>query len=150
MTLRVTGGPEFTRLAADLRREKAASRRAILQAIERGALVLRKTIPASAAAKLPGDYGPTIGRAVRLSPSVQLGRGTVVIRVHAMGRGEQRDVNAVDMGTLRHPLYGNRGHWFDTRVPPGFVSQPFEAARGPITDEVDEVLNGIVDRIEKG
>lgn len=31
---------------------------------------------------------------------------------------------AIDAGTLRHPRFGDRGEWFDTKVKPGFFSRP--------------------------
>lgn len=152
LELRVTGSRELRDLAADLRRERTAKRRLVVNAIERGARVLRRTIPASALATLPSGYGPTMARSVRVTGSVQVARGAVSIRVRAMGKVDERDVASIDGGILRHPVFGDRseGHWRNTRVRPGFATRPFADAKGPITDEVDQALNGIVDRIERG
>lgn len=40
----------------------------------------------------------------------------------------QHNLRAINAGVLRHPLFGNRDHWFTTRVKPGFFSRPCEAA----------------------
>ena len=31
---------------------------------------------------------------------------------------------AINSGTLRHPLFGNRDYWYDTPVKPGFFTRP--------------------------
>src|SRR6476620_6780442 len=100
LELRVTGGAELRDLAADLRRERAAKRRLVLLAVERGARVLRRTIPASALATLPSGYGPTMARSVRVTSSVKAAQGAVSIRVRAEGKTEDRDVETIDAGAL--------------------------------------------------
>jgi len=40
----------------------------------------------------------------------------------------QHNLRAINAGALRHPLFGNREHWYDTNVRPGFFTRPCEAA----------------------
>lgn len=148
--LRVTGGAALRKVAVELRHEAAAKRRNVANAMARGARVLQRTIPAEAARRLPSGYGPTMARSVRVKTSVQLRRGGVTVRVYAIGRAKERDVARIDSGELRHPLWGRRQRWYATRVQPGFVTGPFSAAKPSIVREVDNALNAIVDRIERG
>lgn len=43
------------------------------------------------------------------------------------------DLASLDKGRLRHPLYGNRGHWYVQAVKPGFWT---DAMEGEATDTV--------------
>ena len=42
------------------------------------------------------------------------------------------DMKAVEAGLIRHPLFGNRRHWFATTVPRGRLSAPVDRHRRPM------------------
>lgn len=44
------------------------------------------------------------------------------------GGSASHNLQAINRGGLRHPLYGNRDHWYTTRVKPGFFDRPVRAA----------------------
>ena len=47
------------------------------------------------------------------------------VRITATAKGKKSvDLNRLDQGVVRHPLFGNRGHWYAQRVPPAWFSRP--------------------------
>jgi len=63
--------------------------------------------------------------------------------VRVKAREKQHDVEAIDRGRLRHPVFGNRRAWVTQDVPPGWFTTPMDAA-GP---HVVKELNAVIDRI---
>ena len=49
------------------------------------------------------------------------GRASPGIRLRAKSA---RDVRRMDRGRLRHPLFGNKDHWFTQNIPPGWFTTP--------------------------
>lgn len=149
----VRGAAELRIAARQLRIEQKALRAGAVKAIERGVRKLRVTIPA-AAGRLPSGYATVMAADVRVSTSVRLsGRDPVVgVKVWAPGQagGGNRDVDAVDKGLLRHPLFGNRNRWYAQAVRPGFASDPFAEAKPAILDELEKDWNDMVSRVERG
>jgi hypothetical protein len=51
------------------------------------------------------------------------------------------DVNSLNRGRLRHPLFGNRNHWYDIRIRPGFINvaadQTFKDVRREVLKAID-------------
>jgi len=39
------------------------------------------------------------------------------------------DLQHINRGLVRHPLFGDRGHWYTTYVPKGFFDKPVNASR---------------------
>lgn len=56
---------------------------------------------------------------------LKMGQGT--------GRG-RRHMNEINAGSVRHPLYGNREHWYTTPVEPGFFDRPVKAAQPAVAE----------------
>lgn len=100
------------------------------------------------AATLPSGYAPTMARTVRLS--VRRRGLTTTAEVYARGRRKERDVRSVDAGELRHPLYGNRDHWFVTRVRSGFVDRPVKNLGERIATESLDALERVGNEIVRG
>lgn len=51
------------------------------------------------------------------------------------------DLKRLDSGTLRHPLRGNRSHWYLQKVHPGFFQFPVHDHTDDFTDAVAEAVN---------
>jgi hypothetical protein len=149
ITASVRGGAELRYVAGRLRKAAARDLTRELRAGQRSALrPLQREIKVEAAATLPGGYGPLMAKAVRVS--LRRGGGAVfVARVYARGRAELRDVRAVNGGTLRHPLFGNRGHWYTTRVRPGFVDRPADRVMDRVLDECAEAVERVLTSIAR-
>lgn len=145
---RVTGAAELRYVARLVERQRVVGLRKELSKAQRRAF--RPLLPAIKAetATLPSGYAPVMARAVKLSVRT---RGlTTTAEVYARGRRSERDVNTVDAGRLRHPLFGNRNSWHTTRVRPGFVDRPVKHLGGRIAAESLDALERVGNEITRG
>lgn len=70
--------------------------------------------------------------------------GTVGVRVTATSRkGKGVDLDALDRGRLRHPLFGNRRHWYQQAVNPRWFTRPMEANAGNVQRELEQAVREI-------
>jgi hypothetical protein len=53
------------------------------------------------------------------------------------------DVRSLDRGRLRHPLYGNRRHWYDQKVTPGWFTKTLQRQAERVRRELIGVLTDI-------
>lgn len=117
----------------------------------------------AATKRLPSGYAPLMAKAVRVATRVTSAGSTIkgTARVSAMGKGEKRDVAAINLGRLRHPLFGRRVDWVsrrgklvkawhDTAVRPRFVSDPIDDLADRIGDGARKAADGTADRIVRG
>lgn len=57
------------------------------------------------------------------------------------------DLRSLDQGRLRHPLFGNRGHWYQQKVPKGWWTKSLNRAadrkvRKEMVAALERVLKG--------
>jgi len=106
----------------------------------------------ASAARLPSGYAPTMARSVRAATRVTASADGVrgQVRVSARGKRENRDVASINLGRLRHPLFGRRLHWYNTTVKPRFVADPIDRLRDRIGDGAERAANDTGDRIVRG
>jgi hypothetical protein len=149
----VTGSVELRHVAALLRNAHAVDLEKELKQSQRAAVrPLSREIKAEALATLPGrgGYGATMSRAIRVTTSVGLGRGTLTARVYASGKVEHRDVAAVNAGRIRHPLFGRRKYWYVTSVASGFVDRPVARLIDRVRDEAAAGVDRVLQKIARG
>jgi hypothetical protein len=73
------------------------------------------------------------------------------VRVTATSRkGKGVDLNALDRGRLRHPLFGNRRHWYGQTVPVGWFARPMEANADNVQRELRQAVREIEQDITRG
>lgn len=113
--------------------------------IRRAVPPIRKAVRAHAIAVLPsgGGLGAWVARA-GVRASIKRGPRSAGIQLVAgrnstKGRSELRKLDAT--GQLRHPLPGNRRHWYAQTVTPGWFSDP-------ATRNLDEFGNAVSDAVE--
>lgn len=98
-----------------------------------------------------GGYAALLAAAIRTTTRVTTGAVIkAAVTVSAQGRREQRDVSSVNLGRLRHPVWGNRKVWATTRVLPGFVTRPIDRARDRIVDVARDARDELANRIVRG
>lgn len=107
---------------------------------------IRRAIKASALATLPsrGGLNQWVAKA---KVTAQIRRGAtnagVKIKDAKTSRGQRHDLRAINAGFIRHPLWGNREHWYSQTVTPKF----FDDA---ITDEgVDAFRRAVVVAVDR-
>lgn len=84
--------------------------------------------------------------AVRVSAKVRLSGRQAGVRI--VGRGRMKNLDALDRGTVRHPLFGDRAHWYPQTVLPGWWSRPITARapqiRAKLAETIGEELKTLV------
>jgi hypothetical protein len=149
VTLR--GSEELRRAAAQLRAEAAGLTQRVLDATQRGTRGFAAKVAQAVPAYMPSGYSPVLAPAIRTRTYTRLGpEPAVTLRVYARGRSRERDVERLNRGVLRHPLFGDRGHWYGQVVRRGFVSTTFRRQRSEIIDAIDAALDEITARVERG
>lgn len=132
-----TAGPE---LRKDLLREvRTAGKPTVASIKQRAAEVLprRGGLAARVAAQ---SYG------VR----TRLGARSAGVRIVGAGR-TVRGLRAIDQGTVRHPVYGNReGLWVSQPVRPGFFTDPIMNDLPRFRDSVEEAIEETAQRVVRG
>lgn len=144
----ITGVEQLRVLSARL---KAAGdgglRRALLRRIRQAAQPAIPDIRQSAHDVL-GDKGgladlvagSKIGVRTRLS-------GSVGVQIRGVGVQNLRRMNE---GQLRHPLWGNRTHWYDQAIRPGWFAAPIEKRKPSITYGIEQAMKDTARKITKG
>ncbi len=64
----------------------------------------------------------------------------------SMGRG--RDIGAINRGRLRHPLFGDRHHWYLQTVTPGWFSKPTDSSGPAVREQLLVAMKTVADKIE--
>jgi hypothetical protein len=64
--------------------------------------------------------------------------------------GAKVDLNALDSGTFRHPLFGNKKHWYPQSVPPGWWSNPMTAGVPAVQAKITESINSVTEALNSG
>lgn len=152
MGFRVTGQRQLDDLARTL--VSHAERRTITnrarRAIRGEAGVITRDQRESLAAGLPkrGGAAATITAEAKLSVRTALStsRSTAVDIVDSW---KGHDMRAIDLGTLRHPLWGNRGHWFNTSIRPLMLTKPVLRHRYSIRRAIARELDLLAEEIAK-
>lgn len=107
----------------------------------------------------PSGYDETFRRSAAARTEVLHGgnRG-VAVTIYAHGaRGHRRDVERLEKGILRHPVFGRvrrlksgefkKNPWATTRMRPGLVSVPMRFATPRAFKRIDQAMSGVLEQI---
>lgn len=61
--------------------------------------------------------------------------------VRIVGRNTIKQLEATDLGSLRHPLWGNKSHWRSQSIRPGWWSRPIEERAPQIRDDLRDAVH---------
>ncbi|HWB36975.1 MAG TPA: hypothetical protein VHA75_13225 [Rugosimonospora sp.] len=119
---------------------------------------VKTELKTSALAVLPkrGGLAAWVAKS-RLTISVRRGTHTAGISIK-QGRnsaGGRTDLRAIDRGRLRHPMLGDREHWYTQQITPGFWSDVID---GPAADQfqqeavaaIDDALAEVAQAVSRG
>lgn len=166
--MQVSGAAELARVSAILReagdkRLQAELRRAALRSARHVEQAVRSHLPRY----LPGAYERVMAQALDAKLQLRsIGRGARVTALFTAdgAAGNRRHIDAMERGTLEHPVYGRtrrtsrRGRfggrripnpWVKQRIRPGFVTEPGMAARPQARREFDEAVGRVADQVRK-
>jgi hypothetical protein len=141
------------KLEAAARSLKAAGRgdlrKELLRGLRESAKPTIKELRVSALRDLPkkGGLAALVAKS-RFSVRNRLSGKTVGMRIEGQNNNA-RGLEAIDKGTVRHPVYGNRKAWAVQSVHPGWFTKPAEEAMPTIRREVQRVLDDVAAKVER-
>lgn len=119
-------------------------RKELLAALRAATKPMKEAVQASARENLPSRGGfADLVAASRFTTKNRLSGKNVGMRFEAKNRHE---IKALDRGRLRHPLYGNKEHWYTQTVTAGWFSTPIEEMSQEIRVEVSEALARVAEK----
>lgn len=107
-------------------------------------------VKAEAGEVLPhrGGYAALMAKAAKATYRVTAGSTIRArVKVSAKGKAEERDVHRLNLGQLRHPVFGRfrmtskgwqANPWRVNRITPGLVDRPVDRARDRLVDNAKE------------
>lgn len=81
----------------------------------------------------------------KFSARFRRGRSPAVILVANNTKRNKVDLNALDLGNVRKPLFGDRHHWYNQAVPPGWWTKALNSS--PALDVVRRELYKALDEV---
>lgn len=146
----VTGAEQLERLARQLRETgNGELRKELLRGIRQSTKGTLQAVRESAGSQLPrgGGLADRVAGSKFSSRTRTAGR-SVGVRLTA-APNQLRGIKRLDFGDLRHPLFGNRQHWFSQSVRPRFLSRPIEERAPQVRSDIQDVMNDVARKIER-
>lgn len=148
--VRVQGARELRRAARQLRMEAKHLPGELRDKVKQALDIIPPAVREETAI-LPSGYAPLLAASLRFTKRVNTGvNAAVSMTVRGVGKVEQRDVRAINLGLLRHPTFGHRSRWVGQRVRMGFIDKPFERAAPVIRDRISEAIEEMLRRLARG
>lgn len=148
VNLSVNGTERLVRLAAAIKQAgDPGLGRELNQAMQRAAKPLRRAARDGALQILPHRGG--LDEAVAASSfSVQVRKtgDNAGIRVRGRKRGLQLD--RMDRGMVRHPVFGHRGRWVWQNIRPGWFTKPMILESKNVRPELDKAMTDLARKLE--
>lgn len=165
LQVRLDGAAQLRQVAAQIRAtgDKGLGRE-MSAALRKATRPVQAAVRREAEAVMPtgGGYRNVVTRSLkfRLSVRTSARRASLTLRTFAAGKGERRDIRALNAGRLRHPVFGRsrtvrgRGRvpnpWAVTRIRSGFHDRGTAAAADEAVREIRTVLDDFASRLLKG
>jgi hypothetical protein len=147
----VGGAQELAELGKRLRGADKQYRKELRIGLNRATKPLKEQVKSELPTFLPAGYAKVMRKALKPKTVIRTG-GLAAVRIvaSAKGRHKNRDVRALDKGTLRHPLWGNREFWYAQKIRSGFWSEPMRDGKARVRAEVMDVIRTVNRRIVGG
>jgi hypothetical protein len=149
--IKIRGAEQWAAVAKAMRSADKELRREAYKAVNRTVRPLNQDVLAGMPAYLPDNYARALGPTFRTRTRRRGGR-TPGIRLEGQARtpeGQPRSLRPLDAGRLRHPLFGNRGFWFNQPVKKGFWTKTLTESAPKIRRELVEVIGDLADKIAR-
>ena len=108
---------------------------------------MRRAIKQSAIDTLPSKGGLNKFAAVLPSGKVDFRPKYAGIKIRAAKQGH--DLKSLNKGRLRHPLFGNRRHWYLQDIKPGFFDKPIEGGADDLKRRIKGAIDAMFERIAR-
>lgn len=153
MNITITGAEEFAVLSRALKQAGAKDlQRELSKSINRTVKPLTQDVKQNVGRFVPGRYAAVLAPSLRITTSRRGSGRNPGVRLKAKattGRGKPRELKRLDAGQLRHPLFGNRRHWFSQTVRPGFYTETLEQDAPTVRRELLEAIRIVAAKIDR-
>lgn len=152
LEVRIVGAATLAQVAAQISREgRRDLSRQLSTALNTVTVPVRDRIKQEAAATLPkrGWYALTFTKSLRFRNNRRASGNVATLSMitYADGKGERRDIVAVEGGRVRHPLFGNREAWYVTTIQPGFHRRAVARMSDDVVDALAVVVRDFTARL---
>jgi hypothetical protein len=154
--IKITGAEQLRALGRDLRaagEEGKLLRRELLATMRLAGKPLAEATRQSALDMLPhtGGLNEFIADSKIVARNSLTGSrvGTRIVGKKTGGSKGAHDLEAMDVGTFRHPVYGHRSAWVQQSVRPGWFTKPLEDAAPALQAALLGAMNVTAARIER-
>lgn len=143
----VNGTAEFDALARRCKDAPDALLAEMRTDVTNALVPLQGDVSKSAVSLLPRRGG--LGRLIAASPSaIGTNRGAGVASGVRLTTSSGHDIAAMDRGRLRHPLFGDRKHWYTQTVTAGWWSIPVARSKPSIQAAVNRAMENVKQKME--
>jgi len=147
----VRGATRLARVAGAVQRVAPELRKELLREIRTGVRPVIKDIRAEALDSLPsrGGLGEMIAGS-RYAVRTRTSGKQVGVRVE--GRLTEIDLDVIDRGRVRHPVFAREGRspsWVNQPVRPGFFSRPVAESFPQIQKSVMQAMDNVAEKIRR-
>lgn len=144
--MQVRGAEKFAALSKRLKHAPLDTRREFFRALNSATKGIRGDIKTRTPEFLPDVYAGVFTPDLKLSTTRRASGAGVGVRIRAKSK---RNIRRPETGFIRHPLFGNRKHWFTTKTnKPHFFSEPAEEGADDARVKLLEAMDRIADKIE--
>lgn len=150
--LRIEGADKFGKLAKQLRvLGDKELKRELYRGINRAVKPLTEDVKKETPQFLPRRYAFELAKSLRVRARRRAGNNPAVYLVGKAKtpKGKDRDLASLNRGRLRHPLFGNRGFWYDQKVSPNWWDDPLFRGADQVREEIVNTLDELARKIEK-
>jgi len=138
------GAEELRQLGAVLKGTDKLIRKETLDSLKATTAPLGDAVSAEASSILPQRGGLAAKVAAsRVTAKIRTSGRQAGVRLVAKGRLE---IDPIDRGIVRHPLFGNTSHWYGQSVLPGWWSRPITDAAPRIAEDLSEAIGAALKR----
>lgn len=125
----IVGAQDFAVAALKLRamgKEGGGLRRELNRNLLTAAEPMTKAVITHLDQYLPSGYAPILAAGLTVRPSISARGSSAGLRLVGKAKGVKRgrQIGVINLGILRHPVFGNSNVWVNQRVRPGFWSTP--------------------------
>ena len=150
--LQIEGADKFAKLAKAARQVGDKELRKELYAgINRSVKPLTAAVKESTPHFLPRRYAIELAKSLKVKTRRRAGRDPAIY-LYATAKTKkkvERDLSSLNRGRLRHPLFGDRRHWFNQPVTPKWWDDPLSQNADVVREELVGVLDDIAVRLAK-
>jgi len=107
----------------------------------------RKKIKQSAIDNLPSTGKLNKWTASMPSQNTDFREKSAGVRIRMSKKGH--DIAALNRGRLRHPLFGNRKHWYTQTIAEGFFTKPIEEDEADLKQRIQAAVEKYMNDLER-